>query len=146
MSDYENGTVYGKYIKIKKGTNGVRQCADYINDPVKINPLLENGETEVPSSQKLSITSKTIQKPSILQQKNVWYPGIIAVQTLRLRSFLLLKRFTILTKMKILPQVKHLTKLFISYSVIKGQILPRRLSMKWDVNLHGVYAAMNFRR
>ena len=52
MSDYENGTVYGKYIKIKKGTNGVRQCADYINDPVKINPLLENGETEVPSSQK----------------------------------------------------------------------------------------------
>lgn len=39
MPAYANGTVYGKYIKIKSGTVGVKKCSDYINDPEKIQPL-----------------------------------------------------------------------------------------------------------
>ena len=36
MSNYANGTVYGKYIKVKSGSVGVKKCSAYINDPEKI--------------------------------------------------------------------------------------------------------------
>lgn len=47
MSKYANGTVYGKYIKIKSGTVGVKKCSDYINDPEKIQPLPKDNKAEV---------------------------------------------------------------------------------------------------
>ena len=44
MPAYANGTVYGKYIKIKSGTAGVKKCSDYIKDPEKIQPLPKNNQ------------------------------------------------------------------------------------------------------
>lgn len=35
MEGYENDTVYGKYLKIKNGPTGVRDCMRYIDDPEK---------------------------------------------------------------------------------------------------------------
>ena len=46
MPVYANGTVYGKYIKIKSGTAGVKKCSDYINDPEKIQPLPKDNQPE----------------------------------------------------------------------------------------------------
>ncbi len=43
MSNYANGTIYGKYIKVKSGSVGVKKCSAYINDPEKIqSPYTEN--------------------------------------------------------------------------------------------------------
>lgn len=50
MSEHKNGTVYGKYIKVKNGTDGVKQCANYIDDQEKTGLPMEKGETEVPSA------------------------------------------------------------------------------------------------
>lgn len=52
MEGYENGTVYGKYLKIKNGPTGVRDCMRYIDDPEKTGASLGrgmlNGDGDVP--------------------------------------------------------------------------------------------------
>lgn len=35
MTAHANGTIYGKYLKVKNGSQGVKNCSQYINDPVK---------------------------------------------------------------------------------------------------------------
>ena len=47
MSKYANGMVYGKYIKIKSSTFGVKKCSDYINDPEKIQSLPKNNKVGI---------------------------------------------------------------------------------------------------
>lgn len=47
MPEYENGTVYGKYIKIKSGTIGVKKCIHYIDDPEKIRTPFDENKTEI---------------------------------------------------------------------------------------------------
>lgn len=39
MTAHANGTVYGKYLKVKNGSQGVKNCSHYINDPAKTIPL-----------------------------------------------------------------------------------------------------------
>lgn len=47
MSKHANGTVYGKYIKIKSGKNGVKKCMHYIDDPEKIQTSFDENKTEI---------------------------------------------------------------------------------------------------
>lgn len=47
MAEHANGTVYGKYIKIKNGTTGVKKCMYYIDDPEKIQPSFDENKTEI---------------------------------------------------------------------------------------------------
>lgn len=35
MATHANGTVYGKYLKVKNGSQGVKNCSNYIKDPAK---------------------------------------------------------------------------------------------------------------
>ncbi len=48
MPTHANGTVYGKYLKIKNGPQGVKNCSNYINDPDKIMAPLQEPDREVP--------------------------------------------------------------------------------------------------
>ncbi len=47
MSKHANGTVYGKYIKIKSGKNGVKKCMHYIDDPEKIQAPFDENKAEI---------------------------------------------------------------------------------------------------
>ena len=47
MPEHANGTVYGKYIKIKNGTTGVKKCMHYIDDPEKIQASFDENKTEI---------------------------------------------------------------------------------------------------
>lgn len=47
MSAHANGTVYGKYLKIKNGSQGVKNCSRYINDPDKTMAPVHEEEREV---------------------------------------------------------------------------------------------------
>ena len=47
MAEYANGTVYGKYIKIKNGTTGVKKCMYYIDDPEKVQASFDENKTEI---------------------------------------------------------------------------------------------------
>lgn len=47
MPKHANGTVYGKYLKIKNGSQGVKNCSRYINDPDKIMAPINEKEREI---------------------------------------------------------------------------------------------------
>lgn len=47
MPKHANGTVYGKYLKIKNGSQGVKNCSRYINDPDKTIAPISDGEREI---------------------------------------------------------------------------------------------------
>ena len=47
MASHANGTVYGKYLKIKNGSQGVKNCSRYINDPDKTMAPIGDGEREI---------------------------------------------------------------------------------------------------
>ena len=51
MSEYADGTVYGKYIKIKSGPQGVKHCCDYIRDPAKSRISFDESQEEIPYAQ-----------------------------------------------------------------------------------------------
>ena len=47
MPKHANGTVYGKYLKIKNGSQGVKNCSHYINDPDKTMAPINEREREI---------------------------------------------------------------------------------------------------
>lgn len=47
MAKHANGTVYGKYLKIKNGSQGVKNCSHYINDPNKTMAPINEREREI---------------------------------------------------------------------------------------------------
>ena len=90
MPAYANGTVYGKYIKIKSGTAGVKKCSDYIKDPEKIQPLPKNNQPKTRKTYQAENAIHYIQNdPKILTlpRENTWYPAITAVQIQPFRNF-----------------------------------------------------------
>ena len=48
MSEHADGTVYGKYIKIKSGPSGVKNCSRYILDPEKTWTFPDARDQEIP--------------------------------------------------------------------------------------------------
>lgn len=51
MSEHADGTVYGKYIKIKNGPAGVKKCTSYILDPEKVQAPFNGQEQDIPCTQ-----------------------------------------------------------------------------------------------
>ena len=47
MTSHASGTVYGKYLKIKNGSQGVKNCSRYINDPDKTMAPISDREREI---------------------------------------------------------------------------------------------------
>ncbi len=47
MSEHTDGTVYGKYIKIKSGPQGVKHCCSYIGDPAKSRITFDEDQKEI---------------------------------------------------------------------------------------------------
>jgi len=47
MASHANGTVYGKYLKIKNGSQRVKNCSRYINDPDKTMAPINEHDREI---------------------------------------------------------------------------------------------------